>query len=252
MKPANILIVEDKSIIAESLAATLEKAGYSVAGKVSSGEDALRQIEKGKPDIILMDIHLAGSLDGIQTVEQIHHHDNVPVIYLTDFHDKETIDRAKSTHPAAYLLKPFKERDLLIAIEIAFHNASRGKEALHGINDHLEIAQDVFPLNDRLFIKDNGIMIRIDLDDILWIKADRAYYEIKTVKKTFKLVGNLNLFMKKVHNPLLLRAHRSYIVNVDKITAIKGNMLLIGDAGNMEIPTSDSYRDDVLKRLQMI
>src|SRR4051812_40110190 len=114
MKPARILIVEDKTVIAEALAATLEKAGYSIAGKATSGEEALMLLEAEIPDVVLMDIHLDGKLDGIQTAEQINKLYSVPVIYLTDFHDEATISRAKHTRPAAYLLKPYQQKDLLI------------------------------------------------------------------------------------------------------------------------------------------
>ena len=252
MKPARILIVEDKAIIAEHLAATLEHAGYTVTGKISSGEEAIRQVESEAPDLILMDIHLAGKLDGIQTTEQINRRHAVPVIYLTDFHDKSTIDRAKSTRPAAYLLKPFKEQDLLVAIEIAFHNASSGKEAVPGADGHARVTETLFPLRDRFFIKDNDILVRVDIDDMLWVKADRSYFEIKTSRKVFKLVGNLNQFNKKFSHPMLMRVHRSYIVNVDKITGIRGNMLLVGEGINAEIPTSESYREEVHRRLQML
>jgi DNA-binding LytR/AlgR family response regulator len=247
MRPVKILIAEDKIVIAETIAAVLEKAGYSISARVASGEDALAQIERDMPDVILMDIELAGELDGVQTVEEINNLYNIPVIYLTDFGDETTFTRAKATHPAAYLMKPFHENDLLRAIEIAFHNASTGKEALP--RDEKEKIDDIFPLSDRFFIKFRDGMYRIDITDILWIKADRSYFEIRTVNDTFKLVGNLNNFNKRLNHPLLIRVHRSYIANMDKITAIKGNKIVID---NNEIPTGEEFREKLNKRLQMI
>jgi DNA-binding LytR/AlgR family response regulator len=250
MKPVKILIVEDKRLVAESLASTLIKVGYSITGKAVSGEQVMEMVEKEIPDIILMDIQLAGELDGIQTVEQLNKVYTIPIIYLTDSHDKTTIDRAKHTRPAAYLIKPYQRKDLLVAIEIAFYNASQGTTAVPDKKE--KITATIFPLNDRFFIKEKDILTRIDISDILWIKADRAYYEIKTMQKTYAQVGNLSLFNKKFNHPMLVRVHRSYIVNVDKVTAIKGNMLIIAGANNEEIPMSEGYREDVNKRLLRI
>ncbi|MDQ3110980.1 MAG: response regulator [Bacteroidota bacterium] len=252
MKPAKILIVEDKAVIAESLAATLEDAGYIVTAKITSGEEALATIEKEMPDVILMDIELDGKMDGIQTAELLLASYKIPIIYLTNFDDKTTIDRAKSTCPAAYLLKPFKKNDLLIAIEIAFHNASTGKEAVAGAKENLQPVETISPFTDRFFVRDNEIMVRINLTDIYWIKADRTYYEIKTLAKSYNLVGNLKLFSQKFSHPMLIRVHRSYIVNLDKVIAIRGNMLLFGDNIKAEISISETYRDEVNKRLPMV
>lgn len=248
MKPVRILIVEDKSIIAESLAATIEKAGYSIAGKATSGEDALTLIEKEMPDIILMDIHLSGKLDGIQTVEKLNKKNNIPVIYLTDFHDEETIKRAKHTHPSAYLLKPYQEKDLLIAIEIAFFNASNGKEAQPGNSE--KTTDLFFPFSDRFFIKDKDILHRINIADVLWIKAEGSYCTIMTAQKSHTLSMSLAAFSERYTHILLLRIHRSYVVNMDKVIALNGNTVVI--EGGEKIPIGETYRDEVLKRLHRI
>lgn len=250
MKPARIFIVEDKTIIAESLVSSLEKAGYNVCGLAASGEDALPRIINEIPDVVLMDIRLSGILDGIQVVEMLNRITSIPVIYLTDFHDQETICRAKHTYPAAYLLKPFKSFDLFIAIDIAICNASEGKEAVPGNNQQPE--ENSVAFSDRFFIKDKDIWHRIDLQDILWIEAGGAYCTIKTVHRSYTQSVNLRVFNDKFSHPLLVRVHRSFVVNTDKITAVKGNTLIIGEAGNAEIPTSDKYRDDLLRRINLI
>ncbi len=249
MKPARILIVEDKSIIAESLAASLEKAGYSISGKAASGEEALRIIENEIPDLVLMDIHLSGKLDGIQTVERLNRKNSIPVIYLTDFHDAEIIERAKHTHPQAYLLKPWQEKELLIAIEIAFFNASTGKEAQPGTAQ--KPTEEFFSFTDRFFIKDKDILHRVNVSDILWVEAGGAYCTIMTVQKSHTLTMNLGNFNEKFNHPLLVRVHRSYVVNMDKVTGINGNMLIM-ETGEKEIPIGETYRDDVNKRFVRI
>lgn len=250
MRPLTILIVEDKAIIAEGLETTLAAAGYTVSGKTATGEEAIALVEKSNPDIIVMDIQLAGKMDGIETVERINRSHSIPIIYLTDFHDEKTIERAKHTQPAAYLLKPFKANDLLIAIEIAFYNASNGKKANPGKDE--KPSEAFFPFNDRVFIKEKDILIRINISDILWIEASGSYCEIRTKQKKYTLSISLRAFTERLNNSMLLRVHRSFVVNTDKVTAIKGNQLIIGEADNTEIPTSDSYREAVQKRFPVI
>ncbi len=121
MSQNTILIVEDEAIVAEDLKAMLNKLGYRVAGIAASGEEALRLTEAEKPDLILMDIRIKGKMDGIDTAEQIMVHHNIPVTYLTAYADDQTLNRAKTTLPYGYLLKPFEERDLRTTIEVALY-----------------------------------------------------------------------------------------------------------------------------------
>jgi DNA-binding LytR/AlgR family response regulator len=250
MKAVSVLIVEDKAIIAENLKISLEEAGYRVAGNVTSGERALEALAQELPDIVLMDIQLAGKMDGIQTTEQIKKIADVPVIYITDFSDRATIDRAKHTYPAAYLLKPFKAHDLLIAIDIALYNASSGKPAQAAKTE--KPSDTILTLKDRIFVKEKDAWQRINLDDVLWIEADGSYCEIRTKQKSYVQAISLKVFSQKVIHPMLVRVHRSLMVNIDKITSIKGNQLFMDESKDKEILVSESYRDEVHKRFPLV
>ncbi|MEI8308043.1 MAG: diguanylate cyclase [Chloroflexales bacterium] len=114
-----ILIVEDEALIARDLATTVESFGHAVVGVTSSGEDALTLAATQQPDLVLMDIRLSGSLDGIATAQQMH----IPTVYLTAHADDETMRRAAATQPAGYLLKPFDERALWSTLELAAHRS---------------------------------------------------------------------------------------------------------------------------------
>jgi CheY-like chemotaxis protein len=115
-----IQIVEDEGLIALHLTEMLEKAGYRVPDPVYSGEMALTALEKSpKPDLILMDIGLAGSLDGIETAKKIRHQYPVPIIFLTAYSDRSRIEQAQEVSSFAYLIKPVSEEDLLAAIRDA-------------------------------------------------------------------------------------------------------------------------------------
>lgn len=118
---SQILVVEDESIVAEDIKRTLQNLGYVVSAVVSSGEEAVKVIEHKNIDLILMDIVLQGELDGIETAEQIRSQVNVPIVYLTAYSDEKILERAKVTEPFGYIIKPFKERELHINIEIALH-----------------------------------------------------------------------------------------------------------------------------------
>lgn len=90
----------------------LTNLDYEVSGLLSRGEDALTHMVENKPDIVLLDINLKGKMDGIETVKQLSAHNNTPIIYLTANSDKATFNRAKTTKPAAFISKPFKQLDL--------------------------------------------------------------------------------------------------------------------------------------------
>jgi PAS domain S-box-containing protein len=120
-----ILVVEDERIVAMALEKALRCMRYSVVGITDSGEDAIRKAVQTQPDLVLMDIRLRGPMDGIDAAAQIQSQLDVPVVYLTAYADDETLQQAKVTEPYGYVLKPFEERDLRIAIEIAlFRHAS--------------------------------------------------------------------------------------------------------------------------------
>ncbi|MBE9129354.1 MULTISPECIES: ATP-binding protein [unclassified Coleofasciculus] len=120
-----ILVVEDEKIIALNLKENLESLGYIVAGIAASGEEAIEQATQRHPDLVLMDIRLKGDLDGIETADYIWEHLFIPVIYVTGHSDHSTLARAKMTAPFGYVLKPVKERELSVAIEIAMQRYER-------------------------------------------------------------------------------------------------------------------------------
>ncbi len=119
MNPAKILIVEDELIPATNIARNLKKQGYVVMALIKSGEAALEKIAQDRPDLMLIDIHLQGKMDGIETVQEIRKKYTIPVIYLTAYSDQTTLDRAQQTQPYGYLVKPFKIQQIYEIIETA-------------------------------------------------------------------------------------------------------------------------------------
>jgi len=116
-----IVVVEDEMIVARDLQSTLIRLGYQVAGLAADGEDALELVAAAPPDLVLMDIHLAGEMDGIATAEQIRLRHGLPVVFLTAHSDEATFSRAQISEPYGYITKPFEERELEIALGIALY-----------------------------------------------------------------------------------------------------------------------------------
>jgi signal transduction histidine kinase/DNA-binding NarL/FixJ family response regulator len=155
-----ILVVEDETLIGLDIKESLITLGYDVPNIAISGEGALDAVQKERPDIVLMDIYLAGSLDGIQTAKIIRDRDNIPIIYLTAYSDTDTLKKARETTPYGYLLKPFDGQQAKASIEMAL-----GKHAVEEKLKYSERTKKVL-LNatpDSLFlINGDGVIIALN------------------------------------------------------------------------------------------
>jgi len=119
MSGEKILLVEDDDIIARVEDWRLKNLGYTVCGRATNSAEAMELVVNKKPDVVLMDINIKGDIDGIETAKMIKKRFNIPVIYVTSHSDGATLVRAKETKPDGFILKPFEDNDLRIAIELA-------------------------------------------------------------------------------------------------------------------------------------
>ena len=126
MDKVKILIVEDEGIQAMALEETLVSLGYEVAGVVDNGREALEIIREGDVDLVILDVHIKGSMDGIETAKRMLEVDRIAIVYLTAFMDNFTQQRADETNPAAYLTKPYRDSALQSAIEAALVTSGEG------------------------------------------------------------------------------------------------------------------------------
>lgn len=124
-----VLIVEDETLIAEELKERLERYGFCVIGAVDTGDEGIQIAISEVPDLVLMDIRLKGEKDGVQAATEIRRQVDVPVVYLTAYSDRITLERAKHTNPYGYVLKPFHERELQVTLELAMHRHSVERQA---------------------------------------------------------------------------------------------------------------------------
>jgi len=244
-KKHKILIVEDEMIIAADISMHLSQLGYEVIGIQTRGEDAINTLEVNRPDLILMDIILAGKMNGIETAIHIKNTSKVPVIFLTSNSDDATFQKAIEAQPFAFIAKPFQAAELTRGLEIAFR---------HIANEQQEETKDedqITSLNDRLFIRQKNQMVKVFIKDIVYLEADRNYCNIHTVDKQYLASVPMKNIEEELPAKKFIRTHRSYVVNIDKIEAIGENKeyLVLKDK---PIPISRRNRDEVLKYLKLI
>ncbi len=146
MVHSRILIVEDETIVAMDIAATLRRLGYEVVGMVGTGGLAIESAESMKPDLILMDIRLKGPMDGIDAASIIQTRGATPIVFLTAHADLDTVERAKAAAPYGYLVKPFDERALHRTVEIALQREAKDRVAHEEAVDALWHSEERFRL----------------------------------------------------------------------------------------------------------
>ncbi|ELR73412.1 response regulator [Fulvivirga imtechensis AK7] len=223
MNKVNILIVEDDLILAEDLKFMLLGLGYQVCGRAANTREALTILEDHTPNLALLDIELKGGDDGIELAQIIREQYKIPYIFLTSHADKETLDRAKKVHPYGYLVKPYEEKNIFTTVEMAlsnFANEARQKE---------EKEQEAgFVLNDSLFVRTGGMLVKLRFQDILYLEADANYTNVFTREKRFALRAILKDLEQKLTKYNFARIHKSYLINLEAIDAIDAQEVHIG------------------------
>lgn len=240
MEKIHILVVEDEMILAEDIAMRLTDMGYEVAAFVPTVREALAVLQTAKIDLVMIDIVLEGNQDGIELARVINQTYQIPFIFLTSQADNYFVERAKSVNPAAYMLKPFNDRAIRIAIEMALANyESRTQEK----PQNEEQDTDALCIKDSLFLKQDSLFKRVHVNDILWIAAESNYTLIHTKLGKFMYAVLLHKIEQKLPAQFL-RVHRSYIVNMYNVTGYIKNILYID---KKDIPVSKRYTEQVFK-----
>ena len=234
MTSIKICVVEDESIIADTIINTLKSLGYETTEPCITYTDAIEMAKKEKPDLILLDIKLAGKKSGIDVAETLNRDFDIPFIFLTSNSDIHTIDDAKKVYPSAFLVKPFNREDLFAAIEIALSN----------FNYISKLISDPEKIRDFIFIKKKDTFYSVKLSDILYLKSDHVYIDIYTENETFTIRSSFELFFQKLKNNSFLQTHRRYIINIEHLKSINIDSVLIK---SHEIPLSKSHKAELMK-----
>ncbi|MEH2231207.1 MAG: response regulator [Nostoc sp.] len=243
-----VLVVEDEYILAINLQETLESLGYVVLDIADSAEGAIAKATELRPNLILMDIRLRGETDGIQAAEQIWHHLQIPIIYVTGHSDKSTVERARLTSPFGYILKPIKEQELYVAIQTALNRYDREQflsSVLRGMGD------GVIVVDTKLNIKYIN-QVAEALTGWRWDEAKE-----KMLTEVIKIIDEQNQL--PIENPIIAALQQETTIYLG------GGVLLVARDGTT-IPIADSatplknnngvitgavfvFRDDTQRRL---
>jgi len=249
MEKKKILIVEDEAIVAKDISVCLNKIGYEVLDTFSRAEKALDFIDKNKPDLVLMDIMLAGNLSGIDASAKIKEEHDIPVVFLTAYADEKTISKAKVTEPYGYIIKPFKEIDLRTSIEMALYKFKKEKEKLEGL-DQSRLTNDSIVAKEFIYVKSNSKLVKVQNDNILFIEALKDYVIIHTAEERFTIHSTMKDIEKKLPSEVFMRVHRSFILNLKKIKSIESSIVIL-EQTNKKVPIGGSYKDSLFKRLNL-
>lgn len=203
-----ILIVEDDKTSSIMLKQMLEKHGYEIISSTDSGEEAIKIAGKLKPDLILMDIGLAGDKDGIETADEIFKNYTIPFLYLTVSTDDETIDRAKKTNPYGYIIKPYDKNMLYSAIEMAVYKFETEKKlkASEERNRHI-----LSSIPDVMFTLDKNGFFASSIEEEIASRVWNAKISEKAVPQIIKAIAFneeqiLEYSMKKNGRPCHIEA----------------------------------------------
>jgi len=241
-----ILIIEDEPIIAKDLACAVEELGYTVTGVCRNHHEALHSLTTTLPDLVLCDIHLEGDdWDGIRLAQEIRDLYQLPLIFLTALADPDTISRAAAVEPDAYLTKPFEDRSLYAAIELAISKFSLRQE-----NAPETPHSEPLPfIAGNFFVKEKKRLVKVSAADIIWIKADGVYSRLATADRQYLLTAHLGAVEEKLKGLPFVRVHRSWLINFQHIEAIEEDILTVGSE---RIPLGKSYREAFYGRLQQL
>ena len=237
-----ILIVEDNLAFALQLEILLEKLEYFVCGRVANSIDALKKIYSEKPDLILMDIDIQGSMTGVEIGKKISNL-NIPILYITSHGDEETYALARESNMIGYLVKPVNKISLRSGIELAISKAYSLK-AGEQKNTKLKV-EDSIVTKHSFFFKKRDTIYKVLTRDIAFIKSDDNYTRITNIQgETFTARMTLSKLEQMLPRDIFARVHRQYIVQVDKIEALDTSSNTI-QIGKENIPVSRNRRKEL-------
>lgn len=233
------MLLEDELLLAEDLSDKLEALGYKIS-HVRSGEETLMSLKTSIPDLVILDIEIEGDMDGFEVGSYVKNTYNLPIIYLTQFKDQQTFNKAKKSKPTSYLTKPVNLWDLSHAIELSLQHAAIS----------LNKQSEDYLLPKAIYLKSGEHSFeKVSIEDILFLKAAGAYTEIHTVSRPFLFSDNISYYEKKLVAPQLIRVHRSWMININKVDKIEENNFFINKE---KIPIGKTYRKAVLAAFTFI
>lgn len=249
MSVVKILIVEDDLHYAVELEVLIDELGYDVLAVVDNADSVFQILKTDRPDVILMDIKLKGSLNGIEVAKRIEE-EQIPIIFITSFIDKPTFEKAKGIRNFGYVVKPFNHFTLESVIEVALMNTQNEPIELPENGSAPNWEEDLI-LKDYVFIKKRSRLDKVAIEDIQYLESDGNYCTIKTVNQRYILKMSLKKASEILSAQNFLRVNRSHVLNMKCITSIElsDNLITIESQG---FTIGRAYKEKVLKQLKLL
>lgn len=241
-----ILAVEDEVIFANALEMLLDELGYELIAIAKSSQEFLRLFASSKPDLVLLDINIQGTMDGIELAKHIMDSTfAVPVIFITSYTDSHTFERAKKSKPYAYLTKPIEESALQRSIELAFDNFSKTSFAMTGSN------RDIL-IRDHFFVKVDQNLVKIKVDDIICVEAEDKYCTIFSQDQKLLVRMSLKDIYAKLPPNHFIQIHKGAIVNINFVQNVhlKDNFVQVDK--QKQLPIGKNFRHAFLEKLNLL
>ncbi|HLW20457.1 MAG TPA: response regulator [Cyclobacteriaceae bacterium] len=215
MKEERILIVEDDVSISENIEEILELLGYVNIDIANSANQAIKEIKKHRPDMVFMDIKLKGDKDGIELGEIINQMVDAPIVYVTSYSDPEIIERAKRTHPAGFIVKPFNTNDIHAMVEIVLYNQRTRPVTSEAVGS--TGFESPYLVTDAVYIKADNAFERVEYPDIYYVEANGNMVTIYTKHRNYTIRKSMKDMEEKLPANLFLRVQKSFIVQLAQI-----------------------------------
>ena len=229
-----VLIVEDEPIIADDIAICMDQMGHEVTDICDTADQALAVLDQQTIDLVLLDIKIKGGRDGVQLAQSIKQKTGIPFIYISSLYDKTTISRVKNTHPAGYIVKPFKDEDIKVAVDMAL------------------VKTQIKPVNEsdtgqiKLFIREKNAIVPLDLNEVFYIEASDNYSIFHFEGKHHVVSQTLKLIEQTLASQGYCRIHKTFLVNLRKIDRIEHSVVFIN---GRPLPIGKAYKKSFIGRL---
>jgi len=237
-----ILAVEDDPVQAMSISLLIQTLGYELVGVAASAPAALQCFDAEQPDLVLLDINIAGPADGIELAHQLVKRRPVPLIFLTAYPDQHTFERARRVGPFAFLGKPYNELLLGHSIELAVQHFAAAQRPAGSTPEGAVLL-------DGVFVREAGRLLKVSFAELLVAEADDSYTHLHTASHKYTLRSSLRELEKSLPPGRFLRIHRGYLVQASQVTAFDPQTVFIGAH---RLPLGRAYRDGVRARLPQL
>lgn len=234
----SIYVVEDEPLICKQLRLILADLNVYLCGDSHDPEEAFLEICALGPDIILLDINLGNKMDGIDLARKLMAQGHLHFIYITSYHDAETLERARITLPLAFIIKPFNQAMIESNLQIAIYK----------IDQQAKLRQEK-QSRQPIFFKVGASLVQIKPDQIVYIEAFDNYAYVQTMERRILLPHTLKSIEFKLDSSKFIRVHKSYLANIDKISSIQEGFVYLD---SHKVRLGKVYRQKLIDLIQII